>query len=691
MIATARTATRLWRRSEVNFLDYLLVALGGILPLYSVGMALSRPEIGFAFIGIVALGTLVSGLVGTLWRNRKWVQLDGVLYFVAAFAAIMFVRQLNVVLPQEGFPRELVVTGILAWMLALGSFVGWRDSTMAFQAVPGLALFGLVGAFNTFLAAPIVFFAFLAAWGVLFSRIQARRMLRQAIEAGYRDIGLIERGPWRAKAGFEWPLLSAVIVGMASLVFTPFLRESTKNFAVPVRFTVPQPRPTAASVSLGASAPTDRMRIGNGPINPSERIVFEADTSGPSYFRTATFADYDDGEWRRSWTFDNEWMGQRVNFEPLRRRILNLPTMRQNAFQVRLRQPMSGTFPVPGEFVRWQGIAPTSRVNPDGTLAVNNPPVDVILGGIAASLRPGAQSEVVAPDTSTILPNYLDTTTAPASVVQLALDTAAGSESPWEAANRIQREIERRAKYNLRAPAAPAGQDPVEYFLMGPRREGYCDLFASAMVLMARSAGIPARIAVGYYPASMAKSDDGWWLLREADAHAWAELYFEDLGWVVFDPTAGAAEVTGSGRGAAVDDTPWFRRPWFVAILNGLVVVGLGGALLFAISALRNPNRTPADDRREWALAFRRFSSTVERATGRPRRLSETPEEFFAAVRPELGALEPDAEKLTRTFVLAFYAPEQAGQTSLAEVRAQVTAFEKLAKAQPKRRQTVGS
>ncbi|MFQ3677545.1 MAG: transglutaminase domain-containing protein, partial [Fimbriimonadaceae bacterium] len=583
------------------------------------------------------------------------------------------------------------VTGILAWMLALGSFAGWRDSTMAFQAVPGLALFGLVGAFNTFLAAPIVFFVFLAAWGVLFSRIQARRMLRQAIDAGYRDIDTIGHGPWRAKAGFEWPLLSAVIVGLASLVFTPFLRESTKNLAVPVRFTVPQSRPPAASVSLGASAPSDRMRIGNGPINPSERVVFEADAPGPSYFRTATFADYDDGEWRRSWTFDSEWMGQRMNFEPLRRQILNLPALRQIAFQVRLRQPMSGTFPVPGEFVRWQGVAPTSRVNPDGTLAVNSPPVDVVLGGIAASARPGSQSSVVDPDTSAILPNYLDTTTVPASVVQLALETAAGSQSPWEAAYRIQREIERRARYNLRAPAAPAGQDPVEYFLMGPRREGYCDLFASAMVLMARSVGIPARIAVGYYPAGMTRNDDGWWLLREADAHAWAELYFPDLGWVVFDPTAGADEVTGSGRGAAVDDTPWFRRPWFVAVLNALVVVGLGGALLFAISALRNPSRTPADDRREWARAYRRFSSTLERATGRPRRLSETPEEFFAAVRPELGALESEAARLTRTFVLAFYAPDEADPPSLTEVRAQVTAFEKLAKAQPKRRETVGS
>ncbi|MFQ3669477.1 MAG: hypothetical protein SNJ61_11400, partial [Fimbriimonadaceae bacterium] len=114
MIATARTATRLWRRSEVNVLDYLLVALGGILPLYSVGMALSRPEIGYAFIGIVVVGTLFSGLVGTLGRGSRWIRLDGALYFVAAFSAILFVRQLNVVLPEEGFPRELVVTGILA-------------------------------------------------------------------------------------------------------------------------------------------------------------------------------------------------------------------------------------------------------------------------------------------------------------------------------------------------------------------------------------------------------------------------------------------------------------------------------------------------------------------------------------------------------------------------------------------------
>lgn len=691
MIAAARSASHLWRRSEVGFLDYLLVALGGILPVYSVGMALSRPEIGYAFIAIIVFGTIVSNLAGTLGKESRWVRMDGVLYFVLAFSAILFVRRLNVLLPGEGFPRELVVTGILAWMLAFGSFAGWRDATMAFQAVPGLALFGLVGAFNTFPAAPVVFFAFLASWGVLFSRIHIRRMLRQAVDAGYRDIASINRGPWRAKAGFEWPLLSAVIVGFASLVFTPFLQESTKNLAVPVRLGVPQPRQNAAEVSLGASAPSDRMRIGRGPVNPSDRVVFEADTPSPSYFRTATFADYNDGEWRRSWRFDSEWMGQRADFEPFRRRMINLPAMRQIPFRVRLKQPMSGTFPVPGEFVRWRGIAPTSRLNPDGTLNVSNPPVDVVIGGNAVSQRPGVESEIKTANPDRLIPNYLDITTAPASVVQLAVDTVAGSESLWEAANRIQREIENRAKYNLRAPAAPADRDPVEYFLMGPRREGYCDLFASAMVIMARSAGIPARFAVGYYPAGMLKSDEGWWLLREADAHAWAELYFDDLGWVVFDPTSGSAEVTGSGRGAAVDQTPWFRRPWFVAVLNGLVVIGLGGALLFAIFALRNLSRTADDDEREWALAYRKFIAAIERTTSRPRRLSETPEEFFAAVRPELGPLEPEAERLTRTFVWAFYAPEKSVELPIAEVRNRVVAFEKQAKTQAKRRQTVAS
>lgn len=66
---------------------------------------------------------------------------------------------------------------------------------------------------------------------------------------------------------------------------------------------------------------------------------------------------------------------------------------------------------------------------------------------------------------------------------------------------------------------------------------GYCDYYGSAMVVLARSAGLPARIVVGYasgeYDASTVQ-----YFIRMMDARTWAEIYFPEIGWVEFEPTA---------------------------------------------------------------------------------------------------------------------------------------------------------
>jgi hypothetical protein len=66
-------------------------------------------------------------------------------------------------------------------------------------------------------------------------------------------------------------------------------------------------------------------------------------------------------------------------------------------------------------------------------------------------------------------------------------------------------------------------------------RRGYCEQYAGAMAVMVRAAGVPARVALGYTPG--AEQPDGSRLITSDDAHAWVEVYFEDLGWVPFDPT----------------------------------------------------------------------------------------------------------------------------------------------------------
>ncbi|NHC45572.1 DUF3488 and transglutaminase-like domain-containing protein [Motilibacter aurantiacus] len=87
------------------------------------------------------------------------------------------------------------------------------------------------------------------------------------------------------------------------------------------------------------------------------------------------------------------------------------------------------------------------------------------------------------------------------------------------------------------APQPPNGTELIEQFLT--ERRGFCTHFATAMVVMARALGIPARLAVGYLPGQEREADGDYYryTVTNRQAHAWPELYFQDYGWLRFEPT----------------------------------------------------------------------------------------------------------------------------------------------------------
>ena len=70
-------------------------------------------------------------------------------------------------------------------------------------------------------------------------------------------------------------------------------------------------------------------------------------------------------------------------------------------------------------------------------------------------------------------------------------------------------------------------------------RSGYCEQFAGAYAALARSLGLPSRVAVGFTPGEQAEDEPGTYIVRGANAHAWPEVYFAGVGWVPFEPTPG--------------------------------------------------------------------------------------------------------------------------------------------------------
>jgi transglutaminase-like putative cysteine protease len=110
-----------------------------------------------------------------------------------------------------------------------------------------------------------------------------------------------------------------------------------------------------------------------------------------------------------------------------------------------------------------------------------------------------------------------------------------GATTPVDMAFAIQDYLRTNYEYLLESSLAPDGQDIVDYFLFD-RQIGRCDHFASSMIVMLRSLGVPARIVTGLAPAQYDEASSGY-LYRAQDAHAWAEVYFPEFGWIPFEPT----------------------------------------------------------------------------------------------------------------------------------------------------------
>lgn len=126
--------------------------------------------------------------------------------------------------------------------------------------------------------------------------------------------------------------------------------------------------------------------------------------------------------------------------------------------------------------------------------------------------------------------------TVPNRVYELALRLTVTQPTPYDRALAIEQYL-RGFEYTLDLDAPPANVDIVDYFIFDLQK-GYCDYFATSMVVLARAAGLPARLVTGYL-GSTYDADRDQFIVTGDQAHSWVEIYFTDYGWVTFEPTAG--------------------------------------------------------------------------------------------------------------------------------------------------------
>ncbi len=323
-----------------------------------------------------------------------------------------------------------------------------------------------------------------------------------------------------------------------------------------------QIRPSAsafdASLSLG------------GPRNSSQQPIMRVETADGRYWRANVYDSYVDGTWLSTGT-------ARVRLPALR--TFPAPDWRLRNQRIQTVTPLSDlghvvlgaadirqlSLPVVANYETWPGgTVPLS----EGAVAEAEPeeaPDRWELQHLrsATRLEPGTEYQLVSslPDVTQWdlaqadagVPSLLDDRylQLPENLDARIADTArlitAGVDTRYAQAKAIEAAL-RRYAYDESIPSPPPDADPVSWFLFDIQR-GYCDYYATAMVLMLRSLGIHARLAAGYAEGIWEPETESF-LVTGEDAHSWVEVFFPGLGWIEFEPTAGESELVRAPGGA---------------------------------------------------------------------------------------------------------------------------------------------
>jgi len=121
-------------------------------------------------------------------------------------------------------------------------------------------------------------------------------------------------------------------------------------------------------------------------------------------------------------------------------------------------------------------------------------------------------------------------------IKQLAEQITARAPTMYDKVTALETYLRNNYTYDSKITAPPSGTEAASWFLFQSRR-GYCNYFATAMALLARELGIPARVAAGYTNGTL-NDKTGNWDINGTDAHAWTQIYFAGYGWINFEPSA---------------------------------------------------------------------------------------------------------------------------------------------------------
>jgi len=257
----------------------------------------------------------------------------------------------------------------------------------------------------------------------------------------------------------------------------------------------------------------------------------------------------------------------------------------------------------------------------------------------------------------------------------LAARVTLGSPSAYDKAVRIQEYLRGTYEYRLEESVPPPGQDAVDHFLFEVQH-GFCSQFASAMAVMLRLEGVPARVVTGFATGEW-DGRLGRYRIPTSAAHAWVEVYFPTFGWIEFEPTPALSpfDYIPGERAAQPPPRPGLGRVRDSQAFRGAgwAVLGLGVGLagvLGAVFALRRRRRWgPLGEAGRMRRLYWRMRDELTIGMGQS---SLTPAEYLAAQAAWLGQrprLERVARDITALYVQAVYSPHPTPPQALGQAR----------------------
>jgi len=263
---------------------------------------------------------------------------------------------------------------------------------------------------------------------------------------------------------------------------------------------------------------------------------------------------------------------------------------------------------------------------------------------------------------------------------QLARDLAEPYDNPYDKAAAVERYLRAEISYNERIPAPPPDVEKVDHILF-TAKEGYCDYYASSMIVMLRSVGIPARMAAGYARGTFDSELNAFHVIN-ADAHSWVEVYFPRYGWIEFEPTAAQPVIMRSTEQAnnapfpagsqpndgLPDGSDLPERPENIPIddetfaagsvprsMVGGGAIGVGAAILVGLLLFGwwgyRQIKEPADDANALYRQMVRWAGWM----GIARLPWQTPYEHAAVLQHNLPGYEREIETITAEYVRDTY------------------------------------